>query len=198
MPKFGERGSGWASSVSDKGWEGFVDHLKKADEFLTKAWQMNPNNAHTAYLMMQVELGQGQGRSRMELWFNRAMSLETNYYDAVKLMSFYLEPRWYGSEIKTLAFARSCVASEKWGGQVPLILANLHHSLARYSQMSNSPAYWHEPEVWRDVKSSYEKFFALNPDSAGWRHDYAKDAFDCGQNAVFLEQTKLFAFGTNI
>jgi hypothetical protein len=51
--------------------------------------------------------------------------------------------------------------------------------------------------VWSDVKTSYEKFFALNPDAAGWRHDYAKDAYDCGQYPVFLEQTRLFAYGTN-
>ena len=194
---WGERGSGWASSVSDKGREGFADHLDKADQFLTKAWQMNSNNADTAYLMMQVELGQGQGRTRMELWFNRTMSLDTNHYDAVKLMSFYLEPRWYGSEAQTLAFARTCVASEKWGGQVPLILANLHRSLATYSQMSNSPAYWHRPEVWRDVKSSYDKFFTSYPDASDWRHNYARDAYDCGQYAVFLEQTKLFTSWTN-
>jgi len=193
---WGERGGGWASSVTEKGLEGFEAHLDKAETFLTKAWQINSNSAGTAYLMMQVELGQGHGRSRMETWFNRAMALETNYYDAAHLMSFYLEPRWYGSEAAALAFARSCVASEKWGGEVPLVLAQLHHSLAKYYQQTNS-AYWQRPEVWRDVKSSYEKFFALNPDEAGWRHNYAKEAYDCGQPAVFLQQTKLFAFGTN-
>lgn len=194
---WGERGKGWASTVSDKGWEGFAEHLDKAEQFLTKAWQMNPSNTYTAYLMMQVELGQGKGRARMETWFNRAMALEPSYYDAVKIMSFYIEPRWYGSEQEALEFGRSCVASDKWGGQVPLVLANVHHSLANYSRMSNSPAYWHQPQVWRDVKSSYEKFFVLCPDAAGWRHNYAKDAYDCGEYAVFLQQTKLFAYGTN-
>ena len=193
---WGERGGGWASSVTDQGFQGFEEHLDKAEKVLTKAWQMNSNSAGTAYLMMRVELGQGQGRARMETWFNRAMTLETNYYDAAHLMSFYLEPRWYGSEAAALAFARSCVASKKWGGEVPLVLAQLHHSLAKYYQQTNS-AYWQRPQVWRDVKSSYEKFFTLNPDAAGWRHNYAKDAYDCGQPAVFLQQTKLFAFGTN-
>jgi hypothetical protein len=193
---WGERGGGWATAVTEKGFEGFEEHLAKAEKALTTAWQMNPNHAGTAYLMMQVELGQGQGRSRMDLWFQRTMALETNHYDAVKLMSFYLEPRWYGSDSEALDFGRSCVASTNWGGEVPLILAKLHHSLAKYHQTTNS-AYWHRPQVWRDVKSSYGKFFVLNPDAAGWRHDFAKDAYDCGQPSVFLEQTKLFAFGTN-
>lgn len=193
---WGERGSSWASTVTEKGFQGFEEHLAKAEKALTKAWQMNSNSAGTAYLMMQVELGQGQGRARMETWFGRAMGLAPNYYDAAKLMSFYLEPRWYGSDSEALAFGRSCVASTNWGGQVPLILAQLHHSLARYHQTTNA-AYWHRPQVWRDVRSSYERFFALNPDAVGWRHDYAKDAYDCGQPAIFLQQTKLFTFGTN-
>jgi len=193
---WGARGGGPASSVAEKGFQGFEEHLNKAEEFLTKAWQINSNNTQTAYMMMRLELGQGQSRSRMETWFQRAMALETNYYDAALLMSLYLEPRWYGSEAAALTFGRSCVASKKWGGQVPLVLVQLHHSLAKYYHMTNS-AYWQRPQVWQDVKSSYEKFFALNPNEAGWRHDYAKDAYDCGQPAVFLQQTKLFAFGTN-
>lgn len=194
---WGERGGGWSSSVTDKGWEGFTEHMEKAEQLLTRAWQMNSNSADTAYLMMQVELGQGRGRSRMEDWFSRAISLDTNYFDAVKLMSFYLEPRWYGSERDTLRFARSCVASDTWGGRVPLVLADVHHSLATYYNLSNSPAYWRRPKVWADVKSSYEKFFAREPDAVSWRHDYAMDAYNCGQYSVFLEQTKLFAYGTN-
>ena len=193
---WGERGRGWASTVTEKGFEGFEEHLAKADKALTKAWQMDSTKGETAYLMMRVELGQGKGRSRMDTWFRRAMALETNYYDAAHLMSFYLEPRWYGSDATALAFGRSCVASTNWGGQVPLVLARLHHSLSKYHQTTNA-AYWHRPQVWKDVKSSYDKFFALNPESAGWRHDYAMDAYNCGQPAVFLEQTKLFAFGTN-
>lgn len=194
---WGDRGGGYANTVTEAGWEGFKEHLDKAEEFLAKSWQMNSNSAETAYLMMRLELGQGRGRSRMETWFNRAMSVDTNFYDAALLMSFYLEPRWHGSDATALAFGRSCVASDNWGGRVPLVLADLHHSLATYHNMSNSPAYWHEPNVWRDVKSSYEKYFKLNPDAVGWRHNYARDAYDCGEYSVFLEQTKLFANGTN-
>lgn len=193
---WGARGGGWASTVTESGFQSFAEHLAKAESALTTAWQMNSNIARTAYLMMQVELGQGQGKARMEMWFQRAMALAPNYYDAAKLMSFYLEPRWYGSDAAALGFGRSCVASTNWGGQVPLVLAELHSSLAKYHRTTNS-AYWHRPEVWKDVQSSYERFFALNPDAAGWRHDYAKAAYDCGQPAVFLQQTKLFAFGTN-
>ncbi|HZR19320.1 MAG TPA: hypothetical protein VFE51_18675 [Verrucomicrobiae bacterium] len=192
-----DRGGGFANTVKDKGWEGFRRHLDQAEPLLNTAWKMNPTNAETAYRMMQLELGQGRGRERMQEWFSRAMALATNYYDAANLMSFYLEPRWYGSEATALEFARSCVASTNWGGTVPLVLRSLHYSLARYYNQTESPSYWHRPQVWADVKAAFEKFYQLNPEDVGYRHDYAHDAFLCGQYAEFLSQTKLFTTGTN-
>jgi hypothetical protein len=192
-----DRGGGYANTVSEQGWEGFKRHLAQAEVFLNTAWKMNPNNAQTAYRMMQLELGQGRGNQRMQQWFDRAMALETNYFDAADLMSFYLEPRWYGSEATALEFARSCVASTNWGGTVPLVLRHLHYNLARYHNQTESPSYWHRPEVWADVKAAFEKFYLLNPEEVSFRHDYAYDAFLCGQYAEFLDQTKLFTTGTN-
>jgi tetratricopeptide (TPR) repeat protein len=191
------RGGGFADKVTEQGWNDFRAHLNQAALALETAWQMNPTNARTAYNMMQVELGQGQGLARMEKWFNRAMNLSPDYYDAVKLMSFYLEPRWYGSEEKAFRFARSCVSSTNWNGRVPLILADVHRSVANYYKLSGGPDHWAQPGVWEDIRSSYEKFFKLNPDDYGYRHDYARDAYACGRYDEFLAQTRLFAGGTN-
>ncbi len=187
-----DRGTGWAKTVSETGWEGFRRHLDAAQSDLETAWRMNPTNAQTAYLMMRLELGQGQGHARMEQWFDRAMALATNYYDAANLMSYYLEPRWYGSEDEALEFARSCVTSTNWGGEVPLVLPDLHHSLAAYHKLADSPAYWHRREVWDDVKSAYDRFFELNPGEVGYRHNYARDAYLCGHYSEFLAQCRLF------
>jgi hypothetical protein len=79
----------------------------------------------------------------------------------------------------------------------PLILSQPAPNRRQWAHQTTNSAYWQRPQVWRDVQSSYEKFFALNPDAVGWRHDYAKDAYDCGQPAIFLQQAKLFSFGTN-
>ena len=191
------RGTGFADSVSEQSWAEFRKHLEEAERSIDKAWQMNSSNAYTAYLMMEVELGQGQGRERMEQWLSRAMAIYPGYYDAVKLASYYLEPRWYGSEEDALQFARSCVSSTNWVGRVPLVLPDTHRSLAAFYKLSESPEYWHRPGVWEDVRDGYEKFFKLNPGESGWRHNYARDAYLCGHYQAFLEQTKLFAGGTN-
>jgi hypothetical protein len=41
--------------------------------------------------------------------------------------------------------------------------------------------YWKDPEVWADIKSSFEKFFQLYPNETGWRHNYARYAYRCEQ-----------------
>lgn len=194
---WGARGSGLAHTVSEEEFKKFQEHLARAEQHLERAWQMTPDNPEICHHMLMVELGQGQGRARAELWFHRAMELNPNDYTAVNRMAYYLEPKWYGSEGEALAFARRCVASTTWGGHVPLVLADTHRKLARYRGETNAPAYWRQPHVWRDIKFSYDKFFQLNPDAVAVRHDYARDAFDCGQHRIFLQQVALFTTGTN-
>jgi hypothetical protein len=164
---------------------------------LKKAWELKPNTYYTAYLMMRLELCQGKGLPVMRQWFDRAMALSPNSIEAAALMGFYLEPRWYGDEKQALQFARSCVESEAYGGQVPRVLAEMHHSLAGYFKLAESPQYWRKPHVWQDVHASWEKFFKLNPEATSWRHNYAKDAFLCGEYKVFLQQAGLFNGHTN-
>ena len=41
--------------------------------------------------------------------------------------------------------------------------------------------------MWEDVRDSFERFFELNPDARGWRHDYALYAYKCGQFDKFLD-----------
>lgn len=192
------RGRGYADTVTPEGAAAFVKHLGLAEKFLDQAWRLGSSNSYTAYLMMRLELGQGKGRSRMEDWFHQAMKMDPGYFEAAQLMSFYLEPRWYGSEAEALTFGRSCVTSTNWAGQVPLVLPALHRSLAGYKKQTNSPEYWHRPKVWEDVRSAYETFFQRNPQEADYRAEYAQMAFLCGKYPVFLQQAALFTTGTNV
>ena len=187
---WGARGGGYADTVTEAGWKAFVEHLTKAESALESAWKLNPKNASTAYNRMQVELGQGRGLQHMKKWYQHAIDLAPNYYDAIALMALYLEPRWYGSSEESLGYARSVVKSETLGGRAPLVLPNTHWSLAKYHSKNNSPAYWHNPSVWNDIKTAYEKYFQLNPKQVGWNQEYARDAYTCGKYDVFLEQVQ--------
>lgn len=186
------RGGGYASSVAQQRSREFARHINLAQQALEQAWRISPANPRTALLMMEVELAQGRGRGRMENWFDRAMFLDPNYYDAAKLMSFYLEPRWRGTEEEALEFARSCVGSEVWGGRVPLVLPRLHQSLAAFHLLATAPEYWTQPHVWPDVKSGFEKFFALNPEAREEHLEFAGLAFFCQQYSVFLRELAEF------
>jgi len=185
------RGNGMADTVTPDGWKGFAERLAVAEAALDQAWKINPHDARIANAMMAVELGQGKGRERMELWFQRAMAIAPNYYDACSAKLYYLEPKWHGSPDDMLAFGRECVASEKWQGWVPLILKEAHDSLAKYAEKAKRTNYWTQAEVWPDIKASFDKFFTLNPEAVNWRQTYARYAYSCEQWDAFKEQVKL-------
>jgi hypothetical protein len=175
------RGGSYADKVTDEGWRLFAERLDEAEKALGKAWELNPRDERIACKMISVELGQGKGRRRMEMWFKRATDLNPNYYDAFEAKRYYLEPKWHGSPEDMLEFGRQCVNSEKWGGHVPLILRDAHESLVKYLEKSEQADYWKRPEVWKDIKASFEKFFTLNPEEKGWRHNYALYAYRAEQ-----------------
>lgn len=185
------RGGGFANTVTTQGWKGFEEHLKIADEALNKAWKLNPTDTRIPIAMLTVELGQGEGRDRMELWFERAMELDTNCYDAAFAKLYYLEPKWHGSVEDMLIFGRQCVASKKWGGRVPLVLADAHWSI--YKQYNKEAEdYWMEHGVWDDLQAAFERFFELCPDAVSWRHNYAWYAYHCRQWDALNKQLNLF------
>jgi hypothetical protein len=181
------RGGGYADSVAEAGWKEFARYLGEAEHCLDQSWALDSKSSDTAVAMMDVELGQGRGRDRMELWFRRAMSVDPACYDAAYAKAWYLQPKWYGSEQDAIRFGRECVESKAWKGRVPLILWEAHRMLANDRASGLKDAHWKQPGVWADVRDSFDRFFELNPEAAGWYHDYAFHAYKCGQSDKFLD-----------
>jgi hypothetical protein len=175
------RGGSYAEKVSDERWEAFKTHLQAAELALTRAWEMNQNDINIPLQMMKVELGQGQGRERMELWFNRAMAIDTNSYEACSAKLYYLEPKWYGSDEDQLDFGRQCVRSQEWGGRIPLILLDAHIAIQSRQEGEAKDDYWKQPQVWPDLRAAFDRFLQLNPDATGYYHNYALYAYRCEQ-----------------
>jgi hypothetical protein len=185
------RGGDYADKVTDQGWTLFAERLVEAEKALAKAWELDPHDPRTARHMMTVELGQGRGRQRMELWFKRATDLNPNYIEAFSAKLRYLEPKWYGTPEDMLEFGRECVASKKWGGHVPLILRDAHEALAGYLPKEQQAAYWKRADVWKDLKAAFDKYFDLNPNDVGWHHNYALYAYRAGDWDVLNRQLPL-------
>ena len=176
------RGSGRANTVSAKSWELFSERLATAQEALEHAWKLNPRDPEIAHQMMAVMLGQGGGQARMELWFDRAMVLDPNDYDACSRKLYYLEPKWYGSREAMLDFGHECVQNTNWAGRVPLVLVDAHCNFCRgYVDKAEQTNYWKQPDVWADIKSAYDRFFQLNPNTTGYYEYYAWYAYQAEQ-----------------
>jgi hypothetical protein len=168
-----ERGTGYADTVTAQGWEGMNENLAVAEQALERAWEINPNEVKIPIRMIGVELGQGKGRDRMELWFQRGMKIDTNSIEVCKSKLYYLEPKWYGSESILITFGRECIESKEWGGRVPLTMLDVHEAIANYRKTDERTNYWKQTSVWLDVRDAFERFFELNPDARGWYHNYA-------------------------
>jgi hypothetical protein len=173
------RGSGYGNSVSKQGWKDFAIRLEIAEEALSQAWLLDPSQTRVAHAFQRLELGQGRGKDRQELWFQRGMRLNPANYDACAFKLYYLEPKWYGSPEEMLRFGRECVAQTEWRGTVPLILVDAHWKLANYVPQEQRDAYWKQPGVWEDIKSSYDRYFQSNPNDNGRLAYYARYATWC-------------------
>jgi hypothetical protein len=186
------RGTAAADRVSEAQWKMFHERLALAEAALKKAWALNPKDPLVPTLMIGVVEGQGKKRPEMELWFDRAMKLDPNNYQACLKKLHYLYPQWHGSREEMVAFGRECVASPVWGGKVPLILVDAHGEIVRSLRDRDlKQDYWAIPEAWTDIRSAYEKFSRLNPDETRFRYPYAAYAVRCEQWNVFLEQIRL-------
>ena len=185
------RGRGYADTVTPEGWKGFKEKLEAADAAYRKAWSLNSKDARLPTEMIEMAVCQEKDRKEMELWFQRAMELNTNNYTACANKLRYLSPKWYGTREDMIAFGKECVASTKWGGQIPLILAEAHRHYAQLLDKDGKAAYWQTPDVWPDIQASYERFYERNPDAdTSMRYPYAWYAFRCGQWQEFKSQIK--------
>ena len=176
------RGGGYATNVSEQGWQVFFNNLAIAGNALTNAWNINSNDERIPIQMIKVAEGAQKHRAEMEAWFNHAMTINPNCYEACEDKLHYLYPQWYGSRADMVSFGRECVASTNWGGIVPLILADAHREYWLYAADAEIKTnYWKRPDVWPDIQAAFEKFFTLNPNAISYNHNYAWFAYKCEQ-----------------
>ena len=177
------RGGGWASSVTGNGWKLFSERLADAEKTLTRCYELYPDDPHAATTMLTVELGQGQGRPRMEEWFARAIKADPGNMAACRAKMWYLAPRWYGSLEDQLEFGRQCLASGRFESRVPLMVIDAHASIAPpaplFSDVPNP--YYARPDVWADVSTAYDGYLQQHPTAWRLRAWYAHYAYIGGK-----------------
>ena len=190
------RGYGYADKVTGEQWRLFGERLDLAQKALMKGMEIDPKEGRLPMEMITVVSAQSKGLPEMKRWWEKAMEANPNNYDACDRLLYFLLPKWYGSREEMIAFGHECAASDKFGGTVPLILADTHYMFNKNYGPTNA-SYWLKPDVWPDIKLSFEKFFERNPKAISWRHNYARYAYWCRQWDVLQEQINLMGDDIN-
>ncbi|HEX5472003.1 MAG TPA: hypothetical protein VFW73_08955 [Lacipirellulaceae bacterium] len=130
-----ERGGGWATEVTGKGWQGFEAHLTKARSLLLQAWKEHPELPEAAHFLITVATG-GVGDEDARFWFDRAVAVDFDFEAAYRALLWELRPRWGGSHEAMLAFGRECLATKRFDTQVP---TQLHRAVCDIISESDDP-----------------------------------------------------------
>ena len=104
---------GWASEVTDKGWQGFNAHLTKARSLLLQAWKERPNLPEAAHDQITVTMAIGGAAGEdCRFWLDRAVEADFDAPDVYRRFLWAIRPRWGGSHAEMLRFGRECLATQ--------------------------------------------------------------------------------------
>ena len=99
------RGSGWASTVSDKGWARFRRDLEKAWKVMQEAAMLQEQDPELYVNFITAAMGLSKGNSATDEIFERGQKVEPTYFGLYRSRVTDLLPRWGGSARKVEAFA---------------------------------------------------------------------------------------------
>lgn len=184
------RGLGYANSVTEDGRLKMEKRLKIAANCAEQAFSADPYIRVTPREMLAVELGQGEGMERLNLWFKRGVTINPNDSKLHEDYMYYLEPKWRGSEKQMLDFARAIAAEKNWKNGTPLLVELAHRRISKYENSDEQEAYFKRPGVWPELKNCFESYLAVYPDATTTRTQFMRLAAFAGQWEVAKEQRK--------
>jgi hypothetical protein len=184
------RGGGYRDSVSANGWEGFSDHLAKAREALTQAWQLKPELPLAPCRMIYVSLGDAD-ITEMRLWFDRTVAAQIDYTRAWSDMRWGLRPRWYGDRASMLAFGITALNTHRFDTCVPRVFSEAMEDIrSEYGSQSGGYIY-RDTDIWPHLQEMYEGYIAADIDPYtrdDWRTSYAVIAYLTRQYELAAKQ----------
>lgn len=112
---FHARGSGYANTVSDDGWNLLSERAGSAASVLEDAAKLKEKDPYWYSAMQRVALIQGWDKSQARELLDAAIAFEPTYYHAYRLYANFMLPKWYGDPGEVEAFAGQ--VSDQIGGQ---------------------------------------------------------------------------------
>jgi hypothetical protein len=109
------RGGGYASTVTDKGWDLFRERVGLASATLVEAARLKEKCPYWYEEMQTVALAQGWEKSQTRELMDQAVAFEPDYYHFYREHANSLQTKWYGDEGELESFAEE--VSNRVGGE---------------------------------------------------------------------------------
>ncbi|HEU6446959.1 MAG TPA: DUF4339 domain-containing protein [Verrucomicrobiae bacterium] len=195
------RGTGYANTVSDSGWQGFHNHLAAARVALTEASDLQTNFPLAPCLMMTVALGDS-GITEMREWFDRATAAQIDYPGAWSAMRWGLRPRWYGDTQSMLAFGRTALNTGRFDTAVPQQFIDCVYDVESEMDLPQGKYIFDRSDIWPDLQRVYEGYIEASQTNSlrlrQWRTGYAAIACRANKYDVAREQMEALNWKPNI
>ena len=178
------RGGEYAYKVTEEGWEDFHQEISRAENFLTKSYEMHPEFPEAASFMIHIRMTSSGPLNEKE-WFLRAVKAHLDFGPAYIIFLEALRPRWGGSHEAMMKFGNVCLGTERFDTNVPRFFLKV---LKRISQDYPSGGAWVKPFRKRGVYKKVCNYFenTLNDPREGL--DYCREysayslyAWVCGE-----------------
>lgn len=129
---FAARGTGWASKVTEEGWDGWRKMNGKAREALKVAVRLHPDWPEALLIRASLE-GRHGNRSEALRWMNRALACSPDAARHVGSVTHYLTSRWGGSTATLRGLIEEAATSEATRTLLPYFVTKAAlYSLMRY------------------------------------------------------------------
>ena len=109
------RGNGYASSVTNKGWDLFRERVGLAGATLAEAARLKEKCPYWYEEMQTVALAQGWDKSQTRELMDQAVAFEPDFYHFYREHANSLQTKWYGDEGELESFAEE--VSNRVGGE---------------------------------------------------------------------------------
>ena len=115
------RGGGWASTVTDEGWEGYGANKSNALECVERAYALHPDQPWPFKIGVKANWGD---KNEMWKWYGHAANVFKDDFGAFKFMAWGLRPRWCGSKQELLDFFNGFLKDDFTDTMMPIWALN--------------------------------------------------------------------------
>lgn len=184
------RGSGYASTVTPEGWNGFASYMAIARNTLDVNKKISSDDPQWYIVMLDVALAQNWTRDQHWALYEEAVSKEPLHYQTYFVAAERFLPMWGGSMRQIQDFAADAVrrtTSTEGQGMYARIYWVAAGRMGGEAFFAES----HRSAVWSQMKAGFEDVLKKYP--ADWnRNAYAKFACQAGDVDTFIAMTRSF------